>query len=278
MGTHPIFESDFDCLTEFEIERRKKMATAGPWVGEWRPHRPRGPISAAFKSPGPKYALPAALGQAQSHDKRKIIAPSYSFGLKHKSFTNNHSPGPKFMVHSSLTRNGVEGAPKYSIYSRAKSATQFNTPGPGAYRNENVTASWKAAPKYSLSARSKSGSSTKSPGPAAYMLPKASVAKPGTPAYTMRPKPHTGSFMEDLAKAPGPGTYKVTDASAYKNKSPQYSLTARNELPGDGTRKPGPGAYRPEQVYVNKKILPKYSFGIKHSEYAGAFIGAEPKE
>ena len=20
-------------------------ATAGPWVGEWRPHRPRGPIS-----------------------------------------------------------------------------------------------------------------------------------------------------------------------------------------------------------------------------------------
>lgn len=254
------------------------MATAGPWVGEWRPHRPRGPISAAFKSPGPKYALPAALGQAQTHDKRKIIAPSYSFGLKHKNFSNNHSPGPKFMVHSSLTRNGVEGAPKYSMYSRAKSATQFNTPGPGAYRNENVTASWKAAPKYSLSARSKSGSSTKSPGPAAYMLPRASVAKPGTPAYTMRPKPHTGSFMEDLAKAPGPGTYKVTDASAYKNKSPQYSLTARNELPGDGTRKPGPGAYRPEQVYVNKKILPKYSFGIKHSEYAGAFIGAEPKE
>ena len=50
------------------------------------------------------------------------------------------------------------------MYSRAKSATQFNTPGPGAYRNENVTASWKAAPKYSLSARSKSGSSTKSPG------------------------------------------------------------------------------------------------------------------
>jgi len=38
------------------------MTTAGPWVGDWRPHRPRGPISAAFKSPGPKYALPAALG------------------------------------------------------------------------------------------------------------------------------------------------------------------------------------------------------------------------
>lgn len=38
------------------------MAAVGPWVGDWRPHRPRGPISAAFKSPGPKYALPSALG------------------------------------------------------------------------------------------------------------------------------------------------------------------------------------------------------------------------
>ena len=70
-------------------------------------------------------------------------------------------------------------------------------------------------------------------------------------------------------------------------------MTARNELPSDSTRKPGPGAYRPEQVsdsilgsffkecikvYVTKKILPKYSFGIKHSEYSGALIAAEPKE
>lgn len=254
------------------------MAVAGPWVGDWRPHRPRGPISAAFKSPGPKYALPSSVGSITSHDPRKIVAPSYSFGVRHKTFSNSHSPGPKFMVNSSLTRHGVEGSAKFSLYSRAKSATAFNVPGPGAYKNESVTASWKAAPKYSLSARTKSGKSQRSPGPAAYMLPKSSVAKPATPAYTMRSKPLTGSFMEDLAKAPGPGTYKVTDASTYRTKQPQYSLTARNELPSDNTRKPGPGAYRPETVYVNKKIVPKYSFGIKHSEYAGAFIGAEPKE
>ena len=35
-----------------------------PFVGDWRPHRPRGPISAQFKSPGPKYGLPAALGKS----------------------------------------------------------------------------------------------------------------------------------------------------------------------------------------------------------------------
>lgn len=32
------------------------------WVGEWRPHRPRGPIGAHFKSPGPKYMLPGSTG------------------------------------------------------------------------------------------------------------------------------------------------------------------------------------------------------------------------
>jgi len=247
-----------------------------PFVGDWRPHRPRGPISGQFKSPGPKYALPSALGNAQQHDKRKNIAPSYSFGLRHKSFTNSHSPGPKFNIEASLTRHGRSGAPQYSIYSRAKSAQIFNTPGPGTYRNEDVKASFSAAPKYSLSSRAKSGSSKKSPGPAAYMLPNSSVAKPATPAYTMRPKPNVGSFTEDLAKTPGPGTYKVTNASIYKNRQPQYSMTARNELPSDSTRKPGPGAYRPEGVVVNKRILPKYSFGIKHSDYSGTFVAAEP--
>merc|ERR1711892_1224055 len=103
--------------------------TADPFVGDWRPHRPRGPISGQFKSPGPKYALPSALGNAQQHDKRKNIAPSYSFGLRHKSFTNSHSPGPKFNIEASLTRHGRSGAPQYSIYSRAKSAQIFNTPG-----------------------------------------------------------------------------------------------------------------------------------------------------
>jgi len=249
----------------------------GPWVGTWRPHRPRGPISAAFKSPGPKYALPPALGSTSSatHDPRKNIAPSFSFGVRHKEFTNNHSPGPKFNIESALTRHGRNGAPQYSLYSRSKSATAFNTPGPGTYRNEDVRASHKAAPAYSLTGRAKSGYSNKTPGPAAYMLPRASVNRHGTPAYSMRLKPTTGSFTEDLAKTPGPGTYKVTDPSTYKKKMPQYSLTARNELPSDSTRKPGPGAHRPEQVIVNKKIPPKYTFGVRHSEYAGTFVGAE---
>ena len=112
-----------------------------------------------------------------THDPRKNIAPSFSFGIRHKEFTNNHSPGPKLNIESSLTRHGRSGAPqvtrfidficwfsKYSMYSRSKSATAFNTPGPGTYRNENVRASHKAAPAYSLTGRAKSGYSNKTPG------------------------------------------------------------------------------------------------------------------
>ena len=127
------------------------------------------------------------------HDKRKNIAPAYSFGVKHKNFTNNHSPGPKFNIEgiwfnlsvflveiskiitffrcepnrtekASLTRHGRNGAPHYSLYSRTQSAKAFNTPGPGTYRNEKVTVVHKGAPKYSLSSRAKSGGTNKTPG------------------------------------------------------------------------------------------------------------------
>ncbi|EGW01055.1 Outer dense fiber protein 3B [Cricetulus griseus] len=32
------------------------------WVGTWRPHRPRGPIEALIRGPGPKYKLPPNTG------------------------------------------------------------------------------------------------------------------------------------------------------------------------------------------------------------------------
>lgn len=32
------------------------------WVGTWRPHRPRGPIAALYRGPGPKYKLPTNTG------------------------------------------------------------------------------------------------------------------------------------------------------------------------------------------------------------------------
>lgn len=41
------------------------MSSTEPWVGTWRPHKPRGPIAALYGSPGPKYALPGLTGIAK---------------------------------------------------------------------------------------------------------------------------------------------------------------------------------------------------------------------
>ena len=58
------------------------------------------------------------LGSTSSatHDPRKNIAPSFSFGVRHKEFTNNHSPGPKFNIESALTRHGRNGAPQVTHF------------------------------------------------------------------------------------------------------------------------------------------------------------------
>lgn len=42
------------------------MSSNEPWVGTWRPHKPRGPIAAFYRSPGPKYALPGLTGTAKT--------------------------------------------------------------------------------------------------------------------------------------------------------------------------------------------------------------------
>lgn len=49
-------------------------------------------------------------------------------------------------------------------------------------------------------------------------------------------------------QTPGPAAYKVVDPCIYRQKPPQYSMTGRNFVPGETTKKPGPGAHYPERV------------------------------
>uniref|UniRef100_A0A8C5JUD7 Uncharacterized protein n=1 Tax=Junco hyemalis TaxID=40217 RepID=A0A8C5JUD7_JUNHY len=52
------------------------------WVGPWRPHRPRGPTSAVYGSPGPKYGVPGGIGECKDQrDPSGRRAPAYSFGM-----------------------------------------------------------------------------------------------------------------------------------------------------------------------------------------------------
>ena len=66
-----------------------------------------------------------------SHDARKVRNPAYSFGTRHATFKNDCSPGPGYMVPSRITRTGIDGTPKYSLYSRRRGIDPFRTPGPG---------------------------------------------------------------------------------------------------------------------------------------------------
>lgn len=135
------------------------MINTENWVGTWRPHRPRGPIAALCGSPGPKYALPGLTGTMKivtwpfsiiiiimivtysvcplfnkgfsNHDPTKCKAPMFSIGSHHKQANLNCSPGPKYLMQSSITRKGRDGTPAFSLYNRRKEPRLSQTPGPG---------------------------------------------------------------------------------------------------------------------------------------------------
>uniref|UniRef100_A0A673AJL1 Outer dense fiber protein 3-like n=1 Tax=Sphaeramia orbicularis TaxID=375764 RepID=A0A673AJL1_9TELE len=96
------------------------MTSADPWVGTWRPHRPKGPIAALHGSPGPAYALPGLTG-GERHDPTKNKAPVISLGKRYELPSFNCSPGPKYLVPANVSKTGRHGTPAFSLHSRLKS-------------------------------------------------------------------------------------------------------------------------------------------------------------
>ncbi|NXN19563.1 ODF3A protein, partial [Indicator maculatus] len=222
-------------------------AMAEPWVGTWRPHRPRGPIAALYGSPGPKYGLPTNVGY-HLHDPSRVRAPAYSFGIRGCQQTLPRSPGPAYLLPPGTTFRGPPGTPAFSIYSRPRDLLPPETPGP--------------VPPMPTSVPTSEPSSAPPPcppqclpcslGPAAYMLPTLLgarvVNKSSAPNYSIPGRSKIGAFYQDLSKTPGPCGYSTVATDVYKQRAPQFSMVARNTLPGDNTAKPGPGTYNPEQV------------------------------
>lgn len=241
--------------------------------------KPRGPIAAMYSSPGPCYGLPGLVGQ-RTHDPRSghSKAPSFPFGVRHGKFSDDCSPGPCYFPSPKVNRDGQDGTPHYSLYSRQRDSTQFKTPGPGAYKPESVgQCAHYRHPAYSFGIRNRHRRIDESPAPNKYQVPAVlgktvDSGKPQAPQYSMSSRFKYGSFHDDVSKTPGPGTYKETDINAYKSKQPLYSMTSRNVMPGDATKKPGPGAHSPENVWMHKRQMPISSFGIRHSEYLAPLI------
>ncbi|KAJ8311035.1 hypothetical protein KUTeg_007580 [Tegillarca granosa] len=241
--------------------------------------KPRGPIAAQYSSPGPCYRLPGLTGQT-SHDPRSVHnkGPAYPFGIRHGKFRDDCSPGPCYNPNPKIYRDGADGTPHYSLYSRQRDGTMFHVPGPGAYSPEQVGPSAHYRhPCYSFGCRFRYRKSDSTPAPNNYtltpMLGKTvDSGKKAAPNYSLSGRSKHGAFHEDLQKTPGPGTYNTTNPSTYKDKLPEYSMTSRNVMPGDTTQKPGPGAHCPERVIIHKPQRPQFSFGIRHSQYMAPLI------
>ncbi|XP_029992962.1 ciliary microtubule associated protein 1B [Sphaeramia orbicularis] len=247
------------------------MTSADPWVGTWRPHRPKGPIAALHGSPGPAYALPGLTG-GERHDPTKNKAPVISLGKRYELPSFNCSPGPKYLVPANVSKTGRHGTPAFSLHSRLKSPKVVKTPGPGHYSPEPSGKSvFRSCPAYSVCGRSKDMSRDETPGPGSYNLPTAlgckTVVTSAAPAHSISSRSKIGGFNEDLKKSPGPAAYKVVDSCIFKSKPPQYSMTGRNFTPSPGANTPGPGSHNPGKVTFTKAKAPCFSFGLRHSEY-----------
>ncbi|CAH8576464.1 unnamed protein product [Schistosoma turkestanicum] len=237
--------------------------------------KPRGPIAAMYSSPGPCYALPGLTG-FPNHDPRSnhLRGAQWSFGIRHRAIDSQCSPGPRYYPDSKILRDGKDGTPHFSLYSRQKEAMMFSNPGPGAYSIENSDQFvFNKAPACSLSSRTKELKPDDFPGPNRYnidpMIGKTVRSqKKSAPAYSLSDR----TKILGAAATPGAGAYKVTDLNLYREAAPKYSVTGKNQPPADNTKKPGPGAYSPEKVYMNSQSAPQYSFGIRHSQYKGEFI------
>ena len=170
--------------------------------------KPRGPVSAMYGTPGPAvYQLPGLMGQT-THDPRSSHskAPAYPFGVRHGKYKDDCSPGPCHHLDSKYYRDGKDGTPQYSLYSRPKDCTQFRTPGPGAYSPESSGPMSKyEAPKYSFGTRGKYRRLDNTPAANSYTLPEMTgdtiqSKKVQAPKYSMTGRSKIGSFHEDLQK------------------------------------------------------------------------------
>ncbi|KAM4882051.1 ciliary microtubule associated protein 1B [Thomomys bottae] len=243
------------------------------WVGPWRPHRPRGPIAALYKGPGPKYQLPPNTGYTL-HDPSRPRAPAFTFGARLPRPQTSCGPGPSHLVPSGTTVRGPDGAPAYSIYGRLRHSMPFRTPGPGKYYPERAgNTAYPSAPRHTMASRNWGvHSKQQSPGPGTYSLPSQLgprvVGKVSAPTYSIYGRSAVGSCFQDLSKTPGPCAYHVVSPGVYKTRAPQFSMLARTSLPQDSSLNPGPAAY-----HVGQDRKPRgWSFGIRHSEYQAPFV------
>ncbi|KER24641.1 hypothetical protein T265_07739 [Opisthorchis viverrini] len=235
--------------------------------------KPRGPIGAMYKSPGPIYMLPPLIGE-KDHDMRStfIKAPSYSLAKMLKTQDYDQSPGPAaYAQNSKMTNTGDVFSPKYTI-TGMKPPLKFGFgPGPADYNvDPGSKLVFPMAPSYQMGQMLRSLKTDGTPAPNAYTLPDPSKRSeiPTGPRYTMAGR--NDAHVQILNKFPGPADYSVGSPDLYLHSNPKYTMgikvseRSKAELPG-------PLSYKSELVTAHLPSTPKFTMGIKHSQYKGEF-------
>ncbi|PKK18793.1 outer dense fiber protein 3-like [Columba livia] len=217
----------------------------GAFVGTWRPHRPRGLITAQFTSPGPKYSVHGTMGYI-NHNPTKVKAPAYTCRGAKAPAEGSCSPGPRYYVEPSMTRTGKYVAPAYAITGLPRIKTEI-TPGPSDYSPEKSNRHvFKCPPEPSMAFRNQGVKTNLSPGPSTYTLPRVlgpnTAHTPASPCHSMKSRSQRDRYDADLAKL------------------------------RDKTVKPGPADYRMGRVVLIKPQAPAATFGLRHSMYTTPLI------
>ncbi|NWS30270.1 ODF3A protein, partial [Polioptila caerulea] len=210
-----------------------------------------------------------------AHDPTKYRAPAYTLRGTISATASSCSPGPKYYLHSSITKTGKQVAPSALVTARPHTKIEV-TPGPSDYTTDPAKRHvYYTAPANSMFSRPKDLKGFRTPGPGTYTLPRIlgpnTAATHAEPCYSMRWKSQYQSCFQDLAKTPGPAALGRVEMDIYKPRAPKYSMGLRTKLAGKGMI-PGPADYSPGELSVTKVRDPAFTFGVRHSQYKASLI------
>ncbi|NXH37423.1 ODF3A protein, partial [Myiagra hebetior] len=210
-----------------------------------------------------------------THDPTKYRAPAYTFRGSKCPATDSCSPGPRYLIHSSITKTGKHVAPSPLVTSRPKTKIAV-TPGPSDYTTEPANRHvYYTAPIQSMVSRPKDLRPFQTPGPGTYTLPRIlgpnTISTHANPCYSMIGKSQYQSAFRDLAKTPGPAAIGRVEMDIYKTRAPKYTMGLKTKLIGKGMF-PGPADYSLGKLSLTKAQEPAYTFGLRHSVYKASLI------
>ncbi|KFV05323.1 Outer dense fiber protein 3, partial [Pterocles gutturalis] len=162
------------------------------------------------------------------HNPTKTKAPVRVFQGAKRPVTDSCSPGPRYYIPPSITRNGKYEPPAHRICGLPKIKTEV-TPGPSDYSIDQADKHlYKCAPAQSMTSRHKAIKNDQPPGPGTYTLPR--LVGPNTaytrasPCYSMKGRSKHSDFAKDLAKTPGPAAFPTVELDVYRKRAPKYTM------------------------------------------------------